>query len=126
MLPLSDPELRALASGECVVAFVPRGSVDEGDEVQLTGTARLAPQALKPAYRRWADIGPPPGTWTAVVDAVEPAAILDPVAGAARHILTEPGDGDVVVLHVYGADGPVLDDDAYAARRRSVTGALTQ
>lgn len=126
MLALSDPELRALATGECVVAFVPRGSADEGDEVELVGTGPMEPAALKPAYRRWATGGPPPGRWNAVVDAVEPAAILDPVAGAARHILERPGEGDLVVLRVYGSDGPALGDDAYAARRRSVTGALTQ
>jgi hypothetical protein len=126
MLTLSDPEVRALAAGECVVVFVRRGSVDEGDEIELAGNGPLDPARLKPAYRRWATLGPPQGRWSAVVDAVEPAAILDPIAGASRHILDRPGEGDVVVLRVYGPEGPVLGDDAYEARRRSVTGAFTQ
>jgi len=124
MLTISDPELRALASGESIVAFVPRMTVTEGDEVELTGNGPVPADHLKPAYRRWADAGPPPGEWTGVVVSVDPAAILDPVAGSARHILAEPGDGDVVLLRVYGSDGAVLGDEAFSARLRSVEGAL--
>jgi len=126
MLTIPDPDLRALASGETVVAFVPRGAVSPGDEVELAPGGPRQPAQLKPAYRRWADAGPPLGSWTAVVESVDPAAALDPVAGVSRHILAEPGDGDVVVLRVLGPDGPVLGDEAHAARVRSVTGALLQ
>ncbi len=47
---------------------------------------------LKPAYRRWASLAAPEGPWTAVVVSVDPAALLDPVAGAARHIRTAARD----------------------------------
>ncbi len=126
MLTLPDAELRALAIGETITAFVGRGELDEGDEVELRGAGSIPEQRLAPAYRRWATAGSPAGRWVAVVDGIEPAAVLDPVAGAARHIRTEPGDGDLALLRVYGDDGPVLSDAAYAARRRSVIGALTQ
>lgn len=126
MLTFTDPELRALAEGECVIAFVPRGSVSEGDEVTLSADGPLPVGGLKPAYRRWADAGPPEGTWTAVVESVGTAAALDPIAGAARHILAGPGEGDLVVLRVFGEDGPVLSDEAFDARLRSVDGALIQ
>ncbi len=124
MLTISDPELRALASGETIVAFVPRMTVTEGDELDLTGGGPLPTDDLKPAYQRWAEAGPPPGDWTGVVVSVDPAAILDPIAGNARHILSEPGTGDVVLLRMYGPDGPVLDEETFAARLRSVEGAL--
>lgn len=126
MLSVTDAELRALAEGECVIAFAPRGSISEGDEVELSPTGSVAVGALKPAYRRWADAGPPEGRWTAVVDSVGPAAALDPIAGASRFILTAPGEGDLVVLRVFGEDGPVLGDEAFDARLRSINGALIQ
>jgi hypothetical protein len=126
-LTLSDPELRGLATGESVVAFVERMTVTEGDEIDLEPGGRLPSDLLKPAYRRWADAGPPPGRWTGVVESVDPAVILDPVAGSSRHLLmVAPEDGDLVLLRVYGAAGPVLGDDAFSARRRSVEGALRQ
>lgn len=124
VLNVSDPELRALVSGESVIAFVPRGTVAEGDEVELSANGPLRPDQLKPAYRRWADAGVPEGEWTAIVDVVSPAAALDPTAGGTRHILDGHGSGDLVVLRVYGDDGPVLSDEAFDARVRSVTGAL--
>jgi hypothetical protein len=80
---------------------------------------------LKPAYRRWADQPAPGGPWLGIVDRVDPATILDPEAGAARHILVEaPLEGDLIILRVYGPDGPVLGDDAFVARRNAVEGAL--
>lgn len=126
MLSISAPELRALATGETVIAFVPRMTVDEGDEVELSPGGPLDVGDLKPAYRRWSALPAPDGSWTAVVVSVDPAAILDPVSGAARHILAEPGTGDLVVLRVYGAEGPVLSDEAFGARRSSVEGAFLQ
>ena len=125
MLAISNPELRALACGEVIVAFVPRGSVSEGDEVELTGTGPLPPAALKPAYQRWSDVPAVEGL-TAVVVAVNPAASLEPVAGAARHILHDAGLGDLVILRLFTANGPVLSDEAFAARKRSVEGALRE
>lgn len=126
MLTLSNAEMMALVTGESVVAFVDRRTVDEGDELELDGGGSRADAELKPAYRRWADVPTPHGEWTAVVESIDPAAILDPVAGSSRHILAEAGTGDLVVLRVYGDDGPVLSDTAFAARRRSVEGALGQ
>ena len=38
--------------------------------------------------------------------------------------LAEVPDGDLVVLRVYGTEGPVLSDIAYAARRQSLGTAL--
>lgn len=124
MLAMDPAELRALASGEIIIAFAPRGTVDEGDEVELVAGDALPAEALKPAYRRWANSPPPAGDHTGVVVAVVPASILDPVAGAARHIRMAPGDGDIFLLRVFGPDGVVLGDEAFAARRRSVEGAL--
>jgi hypothetical protein len=125
MLPIPDPDLRGLAAGESVITFVTRGTLTEGDEVELVGSGPRPATELKPAYRRWADAGPPAGSWVAVVVAVHPAAALDPMVGAARHILAERGEGDLVVLRVYEGARAVLSDDAFAARRASVEGALT-
>lgn len=122
-LALPDPDLRALATGEVVVGFAARGTVEVGDEVGLAAAGARAPADLKPAYRHWSDAGPPEGNWTAIVEAVHPAALLDGAAGTARHILAAVPEGDLVVLRVYGPGGPVLSDVAYAARRRSLDGA---
>jgi hypothetical protein len=124
MLMVTDPELRALASGESVIAFVARGTATEGDEVELLAGGSLPADRLKPAYRRWADAGPPAGVWTAVVESVDPAASLDTVAGASRHVLADVGPGDMVVLRVFGSSGPVLSQVAFDARVESVNAAL--
>jgi hypothetical protein len=125
MVQIPNPDLHALACGEVVVAFVARGAATEGDEVELDGSGPRLESELKPAYRRWADEPNPEGRWLGIVDLVAPATILDPEAGASRHILMDaPLDGDVIILRVYGPDGAVLGDDAYAARRNSVEGAL--
>ena len=124
-LGLPDPDLLALVTGEVVVAFFDRGGVDEGDEVELVGAGPRPAEHLKPAYRHWAD-REVDGEWTAVVEAVHPAALLDPESGDARHVLTEPPDGDLLLLRVYGPDGPVLSDAAFKARRWSVQGALSE
>ena len=125
MVMIPDPDLRALASGEAVVAFVARGAATEGDEMQLHGSGPRLESELKPAYRRWADEPAPAGPWLGIVDRVDPATILDPEAGASRHILEEaPAEGDLIILRVYGPDGPVLGDDAFDARRSAVEGAL--
>lgn len=125
MVPIPDPDLRALASGEVVIAFVNRGAATEGDELDLHGSGSRPESELKPAYRRWATGSVPGGPWLGIVDRVDPATILDPEAGSSRHILTEaPVAGDVIILRVYGPDGPVLSEDAFVARRASVEGAL--
>ena len=120
---IATPDLLSLVTGEAVVAFAERGAVDEGDEVELRPGGPRPPEELKPAYRHWADRRVE-GEWTAVVEAVHPAALLDPDSGAARHVLAATPDGDLLVLRVYGSDGPVLSDTAFEARRRSVQGAL--
>ena len=123
MLHLSTPEARALIAGEVVVAFADRGAVNEGDEVEITPTTELEPEDVKTAYRRWIREGVPEG-WTGVVVSVDPATILDPEAGQSRHVrMTSPG-GDLIVLRVYGPDGPALSEEAFAARQKSVEGAL--
>jgi hypothetical protein len=123
MLRISNPELRALVSGESIVAFVPRGTLTEGDEVELAGSGPRPAEDLKPAYRRWAGVAAPDGC-SAVVVALTPAAVFDASAGSGRHVLAAPGDGDVVLLRVFRDDQPVLSDGAFTARRTSVQGAL--
>ena len=124
MLPLPAPDLRALVAGEVVVAFVERGAVTEGDEVALVARGTVPPENLKPAYARWHDAETPPGAWTAVIEAVHPATIIDPEAGSPRHVRRRVPDGDVAILRVFDGSEPVLSDVAHAARRRSVEGAL--
>ena len=125
MVKIPDPDLRALTSGEVVIAFVARGTATEGDEIELHGSGPRRDTELKPSYRRWADEPAPDGPWLGIVDRVDPATILDPDAGASRHILAEaPVEGDLIILRVYGPDGPVLGDDAFVARRSAVEGAL--
>jgi hypothetical protein len=125
MLAIAAPELLALLEGEIIVVFVARGTCTEGDEVELVVGDPLDADLVKPAYRRWCDAEVPSGPWTAVVVAVDPAQLLDPEAGGARHVRTAaPLDGDLVLLRVEGPDGPILSDDAFAARRGSVEGAM--
>lgn len=125
MLTLADAEVRALATGEMVIAFVPRMTVADGDEVALGATGTMPADDLKPAYRRWSTEPAPDGPWSVVVVAIHSAALLDPDAGSSRHIRTEPGTEDLAILRVYGPDGPVLSDTAFAARLRSIEGAMT-
>lgn len=124
MLALPAPDLHALAQGETVIAFTPRGAVREGDEVELVTSGGRSPEELKPAYARRHDDAPPRGDWNAIVEAVHPAALLDPDAGSARHVLAFVPSGDLVVLRVFDGTEPVLSGEAYEARRRSVEGAL--
>lgn len=119
-----DAELRALASGESIVAFGASGATAPGDRIDLVSAPGDDPGSLAPAYRRWAS-DPPPGAWTAEVVEVHPVVRFDPEALAARHIRADtPATGDVLLLRVSGAAGPVLSDTAFAARLRSVHGAL--
>jgi len=124
MLGLPTPDLRALAQGEVVIAFTHRGAVRGGDEVELLASGGRPPEELKPAYTRWHDAPAPQGDWSAIVEAVHPTALLDPDAGSARHVLRFVPTGDLVVLRVLDGSEPVLSDEAYDARRRSVEGAL--
>ena len=126
MLALAAPDAHALISGESVIAFVARGAVTEGDELEIVVSGPRDPAEVKPAYRRWAEAPLPPGNWVGVVVAVHPAALLDPVAGSARHILAAPQDGDLAVVRVYDGARPVLSDEAFAARRGAAEGALAQ
>lgn len=124
-MDIPAPDLKALVEGEVVVAFSPRSLVGEGDEVTLEASEPRDRAQLKPAYQRWSDVEVA-GTWTAVVSAVHPATMLDPIAGTGRHILTSIPRGDLIVLRVFDDDGmPVLSDVAFDARRRSLEGALS-
>ncbi len=123
MLQLSPPEAMALVTGEIVVGFADRGAVNEGDEVAIAATTTASADDIKPAYRRWLGSTPPDG-YGGVIISVEPVAILDSEAGSARHLRSSAPPGDLVVIRVYGPDGPVLSDAAFAARQKSVEGAL--
>ncbi len=126
MLAIPLPDLHALVRGETVVAFVERGTATVGDEVTLGDGGPRPVDRVKAAYTRWADAPIPPGGWTAVVVAVHPSALLDPEAGAARHVLRSIPTGDLAILRVYRDDLPVLSDDAFTARRGAVEGALSR
>lgn len=89
-LQLSDAELTALATGDSIVAITPRHAVDLNDELELVG----ANDASTPVF--------------ALVVAIQPAASLTEAAG------------DAVLLRVFAGPEPVLDDDAFAARRADV------
>ena len=90
----------------------------------LVGSGPRSALELKAAYRRWASLEAPPGNWSATIETVTAATTLDPDAGQARHVLTDAGDGDLIVLRVMSDWGPVLSDEAYAARRASLEAAL--
>lgn len=125
--PLADVEARALLSGEIVMAFVSRHSLSEGDEFPVAAGRIAAPEEIDPAYRRWIGEPLPDGDWMAVVEAVHPAALLDPESGRSRHVFTTPGDGDLAILRVFdGTGSPVLSDEAFDARVRSIEGALNR
>ena len=124
MLLLPVPDLLAVATGESIVAFVARGAVEQGDEVELAGSESRAADQLQRPYRHWTGRDAPAGPWTAVVEEVHPSAALDPVAGAARHVLARVPEGDVIVLRVLRNGEPVLSDVAHSARRRSLDAAL--
>ncbi len=125
--PLADVEARALIAGEIVMAFVPRHSLTEGDEFPVVAGRRAAPEDVDPAYRRWIGEPLPAGEWIGVVEVVHPAALLDPDSGRSRHVFTRPGDGDLVILRVFDDGGrPVLSDEAFEARVKSIEGALNR
>lgn len=121
---LPYPDLRAVASGESIVAFVPPGTAAAGDSVRLVAGEPRPAGELGPAYRRWADL-PVPGEWSALVHEVHPVSAFDPVRLGARHVLAAaPPGGDVLVLRVSGAEGPVLGDESFAGRLGSLSAAL--
>jgi hypothetical protein len=123
-VPVRGSDLRALASGESVVLFVAPGTAAPGDRIDLVAGLEDDPEGLAPAYRRWADRSPP-GSWSAEVIEVHDVTAFDPAALQARHIRSAtPPDGALAVLRVSGPRGPVLGDVAFAARLRSVHGAL--
>lgn len=110
-----------------MVAFVDRHAATEGDEVPITAGFSPSPEAVKAAYRRWLGEPLPRSDWVGVVEAVHPATLLDPESGSSRHVLNEPGTGDLLILRVYGSDGlPVLSDEGFASRVSSIEGALNR
>jgi hypothetical protein len=124
MLTVPVPDLRAAATGESILLFVDRGVLAPGDMVQVAGGEPRAAEELAPAYGRWAAL-PCPGTWRAEVVAVHAVNALDPDAAGARHVLAAlPPGGDVALVRVSDDRGPVLGDEAFAARRASLAGAL--
>jgi len=124
VIALSEAEIHALAAGAVVATFVERGTLTEGDEIDLRSAESADRDDLQPHLRSPMIVKEPVGRFTAVVESVNPAAILDPVAGAALHARVIPGDGDLVILRVYGADGAVLDESAFSEMRSAVEGAL--
>ena len=124
MLKLPGPDALALIAGESVVAFVDRGELTEGDKRQLSVAGTRGAHDVKPAYRRWLDAPTPDGVWLAIVTDVHPAALLDPQAGSSHHVLMSPGHGDLTIVRVYQEAQPVLSDETFESKRRSVQGAL--
>lgn len=117
---LPYPDLRAVASGESVVAFVAPGTAAPGDRIVLAGLGPRPAGDLAAAYRRWAD-RPIPGAWSAAVTEVHPVTTFDQDRLAARHVLARAPDAtEALVVRVFADDGPVLGDDAFAARVRSL------
>ena len=124
VLTIPVVDYMALISGEVIMAETGRGEITEGDEYELTVGGMRPPEEVKPAYRRWVNLPPPEGSWTGVVIAVHPAQAFDAASGASRHVLARPPKGDVVIVRVFGEDGPVLSEVAFEARVRSLEGAL--
>ncbi len=98
----------------------------EGDEVELAGPSAsgIDPGEIQPRFRNLATQPLEAGEFTAVVESVHPAALLDPAAGSACHVWARHGQGDLVVLRVYGAAGPVVEDARFGEMRAIVEGAL--
>jgi hypothetical protein len=123
ILEIAPAVLRGLATGETIVLPVAAGTAGPGESVILTAASRRVGPDLKPAYARWARRSLT-GRWRARIEQVIPAAELDPGSFAARHIFAAHPEGEILVLRVADADGPVLGQDAFEARRRSVAQAL--
>lgn len=99
MLPLQPSHVEMLTAGEAIGVLVPRGTVTEGDEIEL-------------------------GRFIAIVTAVDPTALVDATAPGGRHVLATTQDGDLVILRVYDGERPVLGDDDFNDRVRSIEGAM--
>lgn len=121
---LSDAVVSALCKGEVITLFADRGTYTEGDEIDVVSVGPTDVNALKPAYKRTATHDLSHVAASATVHAVHPAGLLDPEAGASRHIFDQVGTGDLVLVRVAIDGVPVLSDSAFAARRKSVEGAL--
>jgi hypothetical protein len=124
VIAFPEVEAQALATGAVVAAFVGRGTLTEGDEAVLAASPGPDLDLVQPRFRDLAARSLDPGEFTAVVESVNPAALLDPVAGIECHVWAEPGAGDLVLLRVYEGDGPVIDDRRFEEMRAVVEGAL--
>jgi hypothetical protein len=118
-LSVADSDLRGLVGGETIVALTNGDRPTPGTRLLLVGGEPRDPGDLKPAYRRWAG-SPCPGRWKAEVVDVAPVSAFDADAFRARHLLDDPDAEWVVVLRVLGPEGPVLSDEAFRARVRSL------
>ena len=119
----TDTEARALAAGAVIATFVPRGSLTEGDEVEIAG-GRPEPDAPVVARFEEHQTGLMPDGYTAVVVSVDPAAVLPRGDGPDLCVYDQQGDGDLIVLRVFRPDGPVIDDMAFRAMQQHVDGAV--
>jgi hypothetical protein len=120
---LSHAVVSALVKGETIIVFAARGSYTEGDEFNVVSEGPTNPDLLKAAYRRTA-MADPHVSAVATVTAVHPANMLDPIAGASRHVFVTAGTGDLVVVRI-GVDAvPVLSDAAFTARSSILEGAV--
>ena len=119
----TDTEARALAAGAVIATFVPRGSLTEGDEVDVAG-GRPEPDA--PVVSRFEQhlTGPIPSGYTAVVVSVDPAAVLTSDDRPDLCVYAQHGDGDLIVLRVFGPNGPVIDDETFRANQLHVDEAV--
>lgn len=124
VLVLPIPDLAALAAGRTVVAFAARHAVDIDDEVELIPAGTRAEAKLQRRYALLAEAETPEGEWSALVVGLQPASSLGRADTMQHHILAEVPDGDAVILRVYGPEGAVLSDEAFADEQLAVAAAF--
>ena len=110
-------------SNAVVAALVKGEMFTEGDEFDVVSEGTTDPDLLKPAYRRTANSVTRVSA-VGTVTGVHPAAMLDPEAGASRHVFISPGPGDLVIVRVAIDSVPVLSEMAFAARSARLEGAI--
>lgn len=124
-LELPAPDLVALVTGDTVVAFVARHAVDLYEEVDLLPSGSRPRTSLQPDYQHLAAAAVPDGEWTALVVGLQPASSLAARSALQHHILSEVPDGDAAILRVFGAEGPVLSDEAFEMARLAAEAAFS-
>ena len=90
-LSLPGDVIGSLEGGKSIVVITRRHAVDLNDELELI-----------------AEGDSPHDPLTALVVAIQPAASMT------------TGEGDAVLLRVYGPNGPVLDDETFMSQRLEI------